>query len=126
MIDESQTVREAAQPVVTMLRECDRSDHCHRLAEYAAGNATIQDINREDLLYPFRCHRDDGLVLRVEGPAQQNWVQYGPGDLFYWLTEDNRTLKNAIETKDMWYAAQGRVIDVQPRFIEDTPYGDDR
>ena len=126
MIDESQTVREAAQPVVTMLRECGRSDHCNRLAEVVRGDATWQHIDPEDLFYPFRCHRDSGLVLHVEGSAQQNWIEYGPGDQFHWISEDNPNLSNAINTNNLWHALQEGVIDVQPRFIEDTPYGDDR
>jgi len=126
MIDESQTVREAVQPVVTMLRGCDRSDHCHRLADVVRGIAQPQDINREDLFYPFRCHRDDGLVLHVKGDARQNWIEYGPGDQFHWITQDNRNLSNAINTNNLWEALQAGMIDVQPRFIEDTPYGDDR
>jgi hypothetical protein len=126
MIDESQTVREAAQPVVTMLQDCGRSDHCNRLAEVMSGPETAESINREDLLYPMRCHRDDGLVLRVEADARVNWMQYGVGDLFYWLMEDERTLSTAVETINLWEALQAGMIDVQPVLIEDTPYGDDR
>ena len=126
MIDESQTVREAAQPVVSMLRECDRSDHCRRLAGFTAGRITVQGINREDLFYPFRCHRDSGLVLHVEGDAQQNWIEYGPGDMFFWINQNDRNLSSAINTNNLWEALQAGMIDVQPVMIQDTPYGDDR
>jgi len=126
MIDESQTVREAAQPVGMILEVCEQSDHCNRLAEVMSGPETAESINREDLLYPMRCHRDDGLVLRVEGTDRVNWMQYGVGDFFYWLTEDDRSLSTAIETSNLWEALQAGMIDVQPVMIEDTPYGDDR
>lgn len=125
-IDRSQTVREAAQPVATMLRGCRRSDHCHRLAEAVIGAVRADQLGREDLLYPLRCHRDDGLVLRIEGGAQVNWMQYGAGDLFYWLTEDDRTLSNAIETNNLWEALQAHMIEVDPVLIGDTPHGDEK
>jgi len=125
MIDESQTVREAAQPVVTMLRGCDRSDHCHRLAEVMTGGATWENIDPEDLFYPFRCHRDSGLVLHVKGDAQQNWIEYGPGDMFFWINQNDRNLSSAINTGNLWHALQADVIDVHPVMIEDTPYRDD-
>jgi hypothetical protein len=125
-IDESQTVREAVHPLVTMLRACRRSDHCHRLAEVAEGAAPVDSLDYEDLFFPLRCHRGDGLVLRVEGPSGQNWLQYGAGDLFYWMTDDERSLLSAIETNNLWRAFHVYQIDVEPVLIENTPYGDEQ
>lgn len=125
-IDKSQTVREAAQPAVTTLQVCRRSDHCHRLAEVVTRAAPVDSLDYEDLFYPMRCHRDDGLVLRVEGDARQSWIEYGPGDLFFWMGEGDRSLENAVEPNNLWEALQAGMIDVQPVMIEDTPHGDDR
>jgi hypothetical protein len=124
-IDESQTVREAAQPLVTTLRGCRRSDHCHRLAEVATGDATVDSLDYEDLFFPLRCHRDDGLVLRVEGPSGQNWLQYGAGDLFYWMTDDERTMESAVDPFELWDAISPGSVEVEPVLVEDTPFGED-
>lgn len=124
-LDESQTVREAAQPLVTTLRGCRRSDHCHRLAEVVTGAATVDSLDYEDLFYPMRCHRDDGLVLRVEGPSGQNWLQYGSGDLFYWMTDDERTLESSVDPFELWDAISPNSVEVEPVLVENTPYGDD-
>jgi len=124
-IDESQTVRDAAQPLVTTLRGCRRSDHCHRLAEVVTGAATVDSLDYEDLLYPLRCHRDDGLVLRVELTGSTRWMQYGAGDLFYWLSDADRSLASAIETNNLWEALQSGMIEVEPVLIENTSFGED-
>jgi hypothetical protein len=124
-LDESQTVREAAQPLVTSLRGCRRSDHCHRLAEVVTGAATVDSLDYEDLFYPLRCHRDDGLVLRVELTGSTRWMQYGAGDLFYWLSDADRSLASAIETNNLWEALQSGMIEVEPVLVEDTPFGED-
>jgi ribosomal protein L37E len=124
-IDESQTVREAAQPLATTLRGCRRSDHCHRLAEVVTGAATVDALDYEDLFYPLRCHRDDGLVLRVEGPSGQNWLQYGSGDLFYWMTDDERTIVSAVDPFELWDAISPGSVEVEPVLVEDTPFGED-
>jgi hypothetical protein len=124
-IDESQTVREAVQPLVTTLRGCRRSDHCHRLAEVVTGAATVDSLGFEDLFYPMRCHHDDGLVLRVEGPSGQNWLQYGSGDLFYWMTDDERTMESAVDPFELWDAISPGSVEVDPVLVENTPYGED-
>jgi hypothetical protein len=124
-LDKSQTVREAAQPLVTSLRGCRRSDHCHRLADVVRGIAAVEHLDYEDLFFPLRCHRDDGLVLRVEGPSGQNWMQYGAGDLFYWMTDDERTIVSAVDPFELWDAISPGSVEVEPVLVEDTPYGED-
>lgn len=125
-IDESQTVREAAQPLVTMLRGCKWTSRCNRLAEVAAGDATVDALDYEDLFYPMRCHRDDGLVLYVDAGAMDNWLQYGAGDLFYWMTDDERTMESAVDPFDLWDAISPGSVEVEPVLVEDTPFGEDR
>jgi len=124
-IDKSQTVREAAQPVVTALQGCKRSDHCNRLAAFIEDRLARPQLDYEDLMYPCRCHRDDGLVLRVEDETQTNYVEYGAGDLFYWMTDDDRTMQSAIDVGKLWRAFRVYHIDVEPVVIEDTPFGED-
>lgn len=124
-IDESQTVRDAVQPLLTTLRGCRRSDHCHRLAEVVTGAARADSLDYEDLFHPLRCHREDGLVLRVEGPSGQNWLQYGSGDLFYWMTDDERTMESAVDPFELWDAIEPGSVEIQPVMIEDTPFGED-
>lgn len=124
-IDESQTVRDAVQPLLTTLRGCRRSDHCHRLAEVVTGAATVDSLGYEDLFHPLRCHREDGLVLRVEGPSGQNWLQYGSGDLFYWMTDDERTMESAVDPFELWDAIEPGSVEVEPVLVEDTPFGED-
>ena len=124
-LDKSQTVREAAQLLVTTLRACRRSDHCHRLAAFIEDRLARPQLDYEDLMYPCRCHRDDGLILRVEDETQTNWLQYGAGDLFYWMTDDERTMQSAIDMDKLWRAFRVYQIDVTPVLDDDTPFRED-
>lgn len=114
-----------AETALEVLSQCSNTGECLALRDYVTGHLPRSDLGYEDLFYPARCHSGDGLVLQVDVPGPNGYIEYGPGDLFYQLSDDERTIETAVDPFSLWNRFKAHEVDITPVLREDTPFGAD-
>jgi len=104
---------------VDVLDGCE-NEHCQRLLNYVHDpGVTIDALDYEDVFWPLRHHRQDGLTVRLsKAGVVVLELQYGAGDFIYHADDDTRTIETALKPFVLWEIMQEGILAVEVTVIE--------